>query len=191
MRVMRGPMQNRTTPAVDPLFRSAALGFGRRVIGIVLSGALDDGTSGLRGIKLCGGTTVVQEPADALVAQERDTQPRVDYRLPARETADLLDRLVRTAAPRKKSGRMRTNLELELRMSKGEHAASLRELGDPRCSHARSAAAHSSSGAASTPCAFAVTPAMPSPPTACSARSTMSRKRRFGARSALCGRTQC
>lgn len=97
----RGPNENRTRPAVNALFRSAAIAYGARVIGVVLTGLLDDGTEGLIAIKAAGGLSVVQDPADAewpsmpKNALQRD---HVDHAVPLDDMGSLLLRLVQEPA---------------------------------------------------------------------------------------------
>ncbi|TFF30351.1 chemotaxis protein CheB [Mucilaginibacter psychrotolerans] len=96
VRVTRGPKENRFRPAVDPLFRSAAYAYGNRVIGVVLSGQLDDGTAGLWRVKYSGGLAVVQDPADAIAPSMPESALReleVDYCVPVADMGALLVKL--------------------------------------------------------------------------------------------------
>jgi two-component system chemotaxis response regulator CheB len=68
MRIVHGPRENRYRPSIDVLFRTAGQAYGRRVIGVVLTGSLDDGTAGLVAIKRLGGLAIVQDPTEALYA---------------------------------------------------------------------------------------------------------------------------
>lgn len=95
--VVKGPRENRSRPAIDPLFRSAALAFGTRVVGIVLTGLLNDGTSGLIAIKEAGGVAIVQDPEEALYAEMPESaiaHVQVDHILPVAGMGQALETLV-------------------------------------------------------------------------------------------------
>jgi two-component system, chemotaxis family, protein-glutamate methylesterase/glutaminase len=96
--VTKGARENRSRPAIDPLFRSAAVTHGPKVIGVVLTGMLDDGTAGMIAIKKCGGITVVQDPADAKypgMPQSAIDNAEIDHCVPLATMAGLLERLSR------------------------------------------------------------------------------------------------
>lgn len=102
--VTKGAQENRSRPAVDPLFRSAAVAFGNRVTGIVLSGYLDDGTSGMIAIQRCGGTCIVQDPADAEYPDMPANvlnQLKPDHCIPLAEMGALLSLLMERKIGRK------------------------------------------------------------------------------------------
>ena len=94
--VVNAPRENRARPAIDPLFRTASIAYGPRVIAVALSGVLDDGTAGAAAVRRRGGVVVVQDPSDALFADiPRNIIEHVgaDHVLPSAEIGGLVTRL--------------------------------------------------------------------------------------------------
>lgn len=125
--VKKGPEENRFRPSIDALFRSAAYVYGPRVIGIVLSGLLNDGTSGLWSVKRLGGLTIIQEPKDA----DYPSMPMnvleyvdVDYSVPASQMGGLLEKLTRKNVSKKPkiSKQALELLKMEVIISKQDNA---------------------------------------------------------------------
>lgn len=136
VRVTRGPKENRFRPAVDPLFRSAAQTYGPRVVGVILTGYMDDGTAGLWAVKQLGGTAIVQDPVDALVPfmpLSAVTHVKVDYCVPLEEIAPLLVQLTTEAAEEEGEFQMPKEVEIEVNIAKEQKAldAGVLQLGEP------------------------------------------------------------
>ena len=137
IKLVRGPKENLHRPSIDALFRSAARSAGPRVIGVVLTGARDDGRTGMKAIKERGGIAIVQDPFEApfpsmplSVMQET----KVDYSLPIREIPPLLVQLSYETAEEEGRYPVPDKIEIESRiaeqqMDAGELIASVERLG--------------------------------------------------------------
>lgn len=134
VRLGLGPRENMVRPSIDPLFRSAALTYGPRTIGVVLSGLLNDGASGLHAIKAGGGTAVVQHPLDA----EADQMPlaaleaaEVDHVASAADLGNLLATLAGTDAGPPNPPSDELHLEVEIAAGARLGSDNLRRLATP------------------------------------------------------------
>lgn len=125
VRVVHGPKENRHRPAVDPLFRSAALAYGPRVIGVILTGALDDGTAGLLAVKRRGGIAIVQDPDEALYPSMPLSalgNVEADYILPLASIGPLLGQLANKLAKEEGGYPVSEDMEKETKLAEMDQA---------------------------------------------------------------------
>jgi two-component system chemotaxis response regulator CheB len=123
LRTTKGPRENRSRPAIDPLFRSAAQVYGPAAVGVILTGNLDDGTAGLWAIKQLGGTAVVQDPADAMfpsMPSSALSHVRVNHTVRLRELGALLVQLTSPAVEKMEAPAVPERMEIEVKIAK-EH----------------------------------------------------------------------
>jgi two-component system, chemotaxis family, protein-glutamate methylesterase/glutaminase len=116
LRVVRDPQENRFRPAIDVLFRSAAFAYGSRVVGVILTGYLDDGTAGLQAVKKRGGITIVQDPQEAEYASMPKSALRyvqIDYCLPLAKISGLLVDLAKAPAEEENAYPITPEIEFE------------------------------------------------------------------------------
>jgi two-component system chemotaxis response regulator CheB len=125
VRLTRGPKENGFRPSIDALFRSAAYAYGPRVVGVILTGLLDDGTAGLWAVKDRGGTTIVQDPKEAAapsMPQSAIHYVKVDHRLPLSGIAPLLNEFAHTPAAKEGAYAVSERMKIEVEIAK-ENAA--------------------------------------------------------------------
>ena len=118
-----GPRENNTRPAIDPMLRSAALCCGPRSVGVVLTGTLGDGASGLWTIRRCGGIAVVQEPSDAAFADmpmNALNQAQPDHVVRLKDLPRLLETLV--DEPSGRAAETPSGLRYEVEVARGGSA---------------------------------------------------------------------
>jgi two-component system chemotaxis response regulator CheB len=136
LHLVRGPKENGFRPAIDATLRSAARAYGPRVIGVILTGMLDDGTAGLLAVKRHRGLAIVQEPREAAYPSMPESARRyveVDVVCPVGEIADWLIRLIAAGAPSEEEIVMDERTEIEAGISALDRAALQRadQLGTP------------------------------------------------------------
>lgn len=125
VRVTHGPKENRFRPSVDVLFRSAARSYGPRVVGVVLTGSLDDGASGLYAVKERGGKAVVQDPVDALFPSMPIAAMKVvavDHCVPIIEMGKLLVHLTNETVEVEEVNPVSEQIDIEVRVAREDNA---------------------------------------------------------------------
>jgi len=124
-----GPRENNSRPAIDPMMRSAAVCCCHRTVGVVLTGTLGDGASGLWAVKQCSGITVVQDPSKAAFAQMPQTAlelVRPDYVADLEQLPALLNSLAE--GPAGEPGKAPAGTRFEVEVAKGKRRASMSDL---------------------------------------------------------------
>jgi two-component system chemotaxis response regulator CheB len=134
IRLTRGPRECFARPSIDVLMRSAAYEFGERVIGVVMTGTLDDGTGGLWAIKDRGGLAIVQSPEEAAfpsMPRNALKHVRVDHVLRIADIAATISRLNCQPLTGRKARQPNRAMGAEIRIALGELAPASDRPGEP------------------------------------------------------------
>jgi two-component system chemotaxis response regulator CheB len=133
IKINQGARENKYRPSIDVLFRSAAVNYGSRVIGIILTGLLDDGTSGMSAIKRCGGICIIQDPSEAMFAdmpQSVINLLQVDYQVGLSEMGGVLENIFNTPIPPEIPIPRELQIEAEITVKMMSDINDLKKIGD-------------------------------------------------------------
>jgi len=134
IRITPGAYENKHRPSIDVLFRSAAVHYGHRVIGIILTGMLEDGTSGMVAIKKCGGLCIVQDPAEAKFSDMPTSvlnKVEVDHKVGLDDMPQLILGLLRESLPPQKPIPETSRTESRLAEKMASSINELKQIADP------------------------------------------------------------
>jgi len=133
LKVNQGPHENKYRPSIDVLFRSAAVSYGNRTIGIILTGMLEDGTSGMWAVKSCGGICIVQDPVEAEypdMPQSVINKVQADYRVYLDAIPVIIKKIVANALPPSVPVPSGLKVEAEITEQMMSHIEQLEQIAD-------------------------------------------------------------
>jgi two-component system, chemotaxis family, protein-glutamate methylesterase/glutaminase len=134
IRLNRGAKEHHSRPAIDPLFRSAAIAHGSSVVGVVLTGRLDDGTAGLQAVKACNGIAIVQDPDEAhepSMPMSALRYVKVDHCAPLASMAGIFHELLSRPTPQPVAKPSALLHEFDASLSRGDPMEHLEAIGRP------------------------------------------------------------
>jgi len=133
IRITKGATENRYRPSIDVLFRSAATAYSGCVTGIILTGLLDDGTSGMNAIKRCGGRCIVQDPEEAAFPDMPVSvlnNITVDYSVPITDMGAILSDLYSRSVCQQQEVPAEVRLEADIARRVTSNIEDIAQLGD-------------------------------------------------------------
>lgn len=133
MHLNQGPYENRYRPSIDVLFRSAAVHYANKVIGIIMTGMLDDGTSGMYAVKTCGGRCIIQNPLEAEfpdMPQSVLNKVQVDYIADLADIPVIVEDLIKKPLPLKVEIPQELKLEAEITQRLMSNIDDLKKIAD-------------------------------------------------------------
>lgn len=117
LRLTSGPHENKYRPSIDVLFRSAAVHYGHRTIGLILTGLFEDGTSGMHAIKRCGGLCIIQDPMEAQFSDMPRSvlnKIQVDYQAKLKDIPEIIKKIITDPLPPETTVPQGIRIEAEL-----------------------------------------------------------------------------
>jgi two-component system chemotaxis response regulator CheB len=133
LRITQGPHENKYRPSIDVLFRNVAVNYGNRTIGIILTGLLEDGTSGMWAVKSCGGLCIIQDRQEAQFSDMPTSvlsRINVDHEAPVADIPTIVNDMLSSALPPKVDIPAELKIEADLTERMMSDINDMKKIGD-------------------------------------------------------------